>query len=186
MGKPTELETDRLSLRQWKRSDLEPFAHLNADPQVMAYFPAPLNRIESDAIADRCQKLIQQRGWGFWAVELRERQTFIGFVGLHVPSAALPFSPCVEIGWRLAASHWGKGYATEAANSALKFGFQQLGLQEVVSFTAIGNSRSRRVMERLGMSDTASNFEHPAVPQGHPLREHALYRLSKEDWLSAQ
>ncbi|MES9854105.1 MAG: GNAT family N-acetyltransferase [Candidatus Thiodiazotropha sp. L084R] len=186
MEKPAKLETERLTLRQWRMSDLEPFAQLNSDSQVMACFPAPLDRIESDALADRCRELIQQRGWGFWAVELRETRSFIGFVGLHIPSAELPFSPCVEIGWRIAVSYWGKGYATEAANSVLSFGFEQLGLQEIVSFTTIGNRRSRRVMERLGMRDTACDFDHPAVPLGHPLSKHSLYRLSKSDWLSAQ
>ena len=184
MAELIEIDTERLYLRQWREADLEPFAQLNADPQVMAYFPAPLERSESDAMAYRCRRLIEERGWGFWAVELRQTKTFIGFVGLHIPTVELPFSPCVEIGWRLAAAYWGKGYATEAAGSALQIGFERLKLSEVVSFTAMGNLRSRRVMVRLGMRDAASPFEHPAVPPGHALRTHCLYRLSREDWQS--
>lgn len=115
MPNPIEFETERLFMRQWRPSDRAPFAELNADPRVMEYFPAPLERDESNALADRCQALIEQRGWGFWAVELKASAEFIGFLGLHVPIAELPFSPCVEIGWRLAFQHWHKGLATEAA-----------------------------------------------------------------------
>jgi RimJ/RimL family protein N-acetyltransferase len=186
MANPFTLTTKRLNLRQWQERDLEPFSQLNADPQVMAYFPAPLDRAESDALAHRCKDLIQQRGWGFWAVELRHSKEFVGFLGLHIPRDDLPCSPCVEIGWRLAVTHWGKGYATEAASDVLRFGFERLGLSEVVSFTTIGNLRSRRVMERLGMRDTISTFEHPAIPAGDPLRTHCLYRLSKGEWQSHQ
>jgi RimJ/RimL family protein N-acetyltransferase len=171
MNRSAEILTRRLHLRQWRDSDLEPFAQLNADPLVMAYFPSPLQRDESDAIARRCRELIDQQGWGFWAVELQESESFIGFVGLHEPRPDLPFSPCVEIGWRLASHYWGKGYATEAARYALQFGFEKLALPEVVSFTVTGNLRSRHVMERLGMHDTETTFEHPALPK-YPRETH--------------
>ncbi|MCJ0763972.1 GNAT family N-acetyltransferase [Variovorax terrae] len=182
MAELIELETGRLYLRQWKASDREPFAALNADPKVMAFFPAPLERAASDAMAERCQALIAERGWGFWAVETKEARQFIGFVGLHTPMAELPFAPCVEIGWRLGFSSWGQGFATEAAGAALRAGFEVLRLPEIVSFTAVRNLRSRAVMARLGMLEAAGTFEHPAVPVGNPLREHVLYRLSREQW----
>ena len=177
-----EFDTQRLRLRQWCTADRDPFAALNADPRVMEYFPAPLARAESDAMADRCQSLIKERGWGFWAVETQTTREFIGFVGLHSPAAELPFSPCVEVGWRLAFAHWGKGFASEAARGALRVGFNSLGLAEIVSFTAVCNRRSRAVMEKLQMQEMADTFEHPAVPAGSPLREHCLYRLSRERW----
>ena len=178
MTHPIECETERLVLRQWTPADHEPFAALNADPRVMACFPSRLTRAESDAIADRCEALIRARGWGFWAAELKATREFIGFVGLHTPSAELPFAPCVEIGWRLAFSHWGQGLASEAARAALRVGFTALDLNEIVSFTAVGNARSRAVMERLNMRE-AGTFEHPQVPEGNPLRLHCLYRLSR-------
>lgn len=182
MVEQIEFETERLYLRQWKSSDRVPFAALNSDTRVMEFFPAPLTRCESDAMADRCQSLIEERGWGFWAAESKATQEFIGFVGLHIPSAELPFSPCVEIGWRLAFHYWGKGLATEAARGALRVGFESLGLPEVVSFTTIRNARSQAVMERLGMRKAAATFEHPSVPVDSPLRGHCLYRLSREQW----
>ncbi|MCU7904697.1 MAG: GNAT family N-acetyltransferase [Candidatus Thiodiazotropha sp. (ex Epidulcina cf. delphinae)] len=182
MPKLIEFNTDRLQLRQWCLADREPFSRLNADAKVMAYFSSPLDRAASDTLADRCRSLITERGWGFWAVETRDTHAFIGFVGLHIPSDVLPFSPCVEIGWRLAGDYWGRGLATEAAKGALQVGFEELDLPEIVSFTVFSNSRSRRVMERLGMRDTSTVFEHPAIAEGHPLRVHCLYRLSRENW----
>ena len=178
-----ELETERLRLRQWIESDRAPFARLNADPRVMEFYPNVLDRTASDAMSDRLQALIAERGWGLWAVAKADRQ-FIGFVGLHVPKADLPCSPCVEIGWRLAFPYWGKGYATEAARAALEVGFDRLNLPEIVSFTATTNRRSRAVMERLGMNRDPETFEHPSLLVGHPLREHYLYRLSMEKWRS--
>lgn len=175
-------ETPRLRLRQWREADRAPFAALNADAEVMACFPAPLIRAASDALLDRCRELIDARGWGLWAVERKSVGDFIGFVGLHVPSADLPCSPCVEIGWRLARHAWGQGYATEAARAALDIAFVRLGLDEIVSFTAIGNTRSRAVMEQLGMAQDPCTFEHPGVAPGHPLREHCLYRLRRAGW----
>lgn len=177
-----ELTTHRLRLRQWQPSDFELFAALNADSTVMEYFPAPLSRPDSDAMALRCQALIAERGWGLWAVETLASQQFIGYVGLHIPSADLPCSPCVEIGWRLARIHWGQGYATEAAKASLKVGFEQLELPEIVSFTSLHNRRSQAVMERIGMVRTADTFEHPKLPPGHWLREHCLYRMTHDQY----
>jgi RimJ/RimL family protein N-acetyltransferase len=147
-------------------------------------FPAPLSRYESDAMADRLQELIEQRGWGFWALESLGEERFIGFAGLHVPTYEVPASPCVEIGWRLAAAHWGKGYATEAALASLQIGFERLGLLEIVSFTAVQNQRSRAVMERIGMRDGGERFAHPRISENHPLSAHALYRLTREQWVA--
>lgn len=155
---------------------------MNADPQVMAHFPAPLSRTESDALAMRCQNLIKTLGWGFWATEITATGEFIGFVGLNQPVAGLPFSPCTEIGWRLARPFWQQGYASEAARAALAFAFNDLALDEVVSFTSLGNQRSQAVMARLGMQRAPKHFQHPALPPAHPLREHCLYRLAKNDW----
>jgi RimJ/RimL family protein N-acetyltransferase len=167
-----ELQTRRLTLRQWQASDLEPFARMNADARVMEFLPALLSRSESDAMAERIRSLIAERGWGFWAAELQRSREFIGFVGLHIPSAELPFSPCVEIGWRLAFPFWGHGYATEAARESLRFAFAELNLPEIVSFTAIRNRRSQAVMRRLNMRPEPGTFQHPDVPAGHGLREH--------------
>ena len=182
MAEPIKLDTERLRLRQWRAADREPFAALNADSHVMEFYPAPLDRAASDAMADDCQSLIEERGWGFWALETKVGREFIGFVGLHTPAPELPFSPCVEVGWRLAFQHWGKGFATEAARNALRVGFELLGLPEIVSFTPVQNSRSRAVMERLGMREAPETFEHPNVPVGSPLRQHCLYRLSNAQW----
>ena len=184
MAKLIKIDTERLRLRQWCAADREPFAALNADPEVMEFYPAPLGRAESDAMANRCQSLIAERGWGFWAVETKDTQEFIGFVGLHTPAHVLPFSPCVEVGWRLAAKHWGKGFATEAARGALCVGFERLELPEIVSFTSVGNIRSRAVMERLGMRQAEETFEHPAIPVDSVLRQHCLYRISRDQWLT--
>ncbi len=184
MSAPIEFETHRLLLRQWRAEDREPFAALNADPVVMEHFPAALTRAESDAIANRCECLIAERGWGAWATEIKATGEFIGFVGLHIPPDDLPMSPCVEILWRLAHAHWGRGFATEAARGALHVGFEVLELPEIVAFTVPSNARSRAVMERLGMQMDATTFEHPGVPEGHALRTHCNYRLSRDRWLT--
>jgi RimJ/RimL family protein N-acetyltransferase len=178
-----ELETDQLLLRQWKPTDRELFTKLNADPKVMEFFPNVLSREESDAMADRLQTLIEQQGWDLWAVEIKNTHQFIGYVGLHVPTYELPFNPCVEVGWRLAYEHWGQGYAPEAALVAIKFGFESLNLVEVVSFTALHNLRSQRVMEKIGMQRSPETFQHPNVPTESTLRKHCLYRLSRNNWL---
>jgi RimJ/RimL family protein N-acetyltransferase len=178
MTQPIQLETDRLLLRQWREPDLEPFARLNADPVVMEHFPAPQSRAESDAAARRFQTTIERDGYGLWALEVRGGDDFIGFVGLAVPRWDLPFMPCTEIGWRLARSAWGNGYATEAALAVLDCAFGTIGLDQVVSFTATTNLRSQRVMERIGMHrDPGEDFDHPALPEGHRLRRHVLYRI---------
>lgn len=172
-----EPETERLWLRQWRESDREPFARMNADPAVMEFFPALLSRAESDAGIDRQIAHIEQHGWGFWAVETRADKQFIGFVGIKNVAEDMPFAPAVEIGWRLAKSVWGRGYATEAARACLQVGFEQLELREIVSFTVPGNFRSRAVMEKLGMQQ-GENFLHPSLPPAHPMQEHVLYRLA--------
>jgi RimJ/RimL family protein N-acetyltransferase len=182
MTRLIEFETERLCLRQWKSSDRDPFAALSADPQVMEFFPTPLDRVASDAMVDRCQSEINERGWGLWAAEVKETSQFIGFVGLNIPAYELPFSPCVEIGWRLAVPFWEKGLATEAARGALQVGFEQLELTEIVSFTTIKNVRSRAVMQRLGMQETATIFQHPLVPIDSNLGKHCLYVLSRDRW----
>lgn len=177
------LETPRLRLRPWRRADRPAFAALNADPLVMAHFPGTLERQASDALAERIEGHFAERGFGLWAVEVRGGARFAGFVGLSVPRFESHFTPCVEVGWRLAAEHWGKGYATEAAEAALAHGFGPLGLAEIVSFTVPANRRSLAVMERLGMSRRPEDdFEHPSLPAGHPLSRHLLYRLTREAW----
>jgi len=175
------LETKRLLLRQWCAADLPSFAQLNADPEVMRFFPALLRRTESDQMAQRCANLIAERGWGFWAAEERASGAFIGFIGLHIPTAALPFQPCVEVGWRLARPWWGQGLATEGAVAALDFAFSRLALCEVVAFTAVANQRSEAVMQRLGMRRDLATFAHPALPEGHWLHEHCLYRIQSQE-----
>lgn len=177
-----EFDTPRLRLRQWRESDRGPFAALNADPAVMEFFPSPLSRAASDASIDAWQAQFAAQGFSNWAVELKASGQFIGFVGLSVPRRVLPFSPCVEIGWRLARAHWGRGYACEGARGALRIGFERLALAAIVSFTALGNLRSRAVMERIGMSNAGQDFEHPGVPEGHALRLHCLYRITRAQW----
>ena len=184
MPGPIEFSTERLRLRQWNSSDVEPFAALNADPRVMEFFPSVLTPEASAAMVEYLKAQIEERGWGLWVAQLLESGHFIGFVGLHLPAVALPFGHCVEVGWRLAFSHWGKGLASEAARGALRVGFEQLKLPEIVSYTAVGNLRSRAVMARLSMHNAEKNFEHPNVPEGSPVREHCLYRLSQAQWRS--
>ena len=174
-----ELRTERLLLRQWRDEDLAPFAALNADAEVMEHFPAPLTRAESDAFAASCRNRIAERGWGLWAVEVVGDGGFVGFVGLNEPRFDAHFTPAVEIGWRLARHAWGHGYAIEAARAVLAYSFDELALDEVVSFTSTTNVRSQRVMERLGMThDPADDFDHPRVDDTR-LRRHVLYRLSR-------
>ena len=177
---PGARRTERLVLRQWREDDREPFAAMNADPEVMRHFPAVLDREASDEVLDRLRAAVEERGWGLWAVERVGTGQLLGFTGLSVPRHPLPFMPCVEVGWRLARPAWGHGYATEAAREALRVGFDELGLDEVVSFAAVANTRSRAVMERLGMTrDPADDFDHPALPAGHPLGRHVLYRVRR-------
>ncbi len=170
--------TERLLLRGWRDGDRAAWAAMNADPEVMRYFHDTLTREQSDAMLDRMDAALAEQGWGLWALERQDTAEMIGFTGLAVPTHDLPFNPCVEVGWRLARSAWGRGFATEAAREALRVGFDEVGLAEVVSMTSVPNTPSRAVMHRLGMTrDPADDFEHPAVPPGHPLRPHVLYRL---------
>jgi len=175
-----ELRTPRLHLRRWRDTDRAPFAALNADPRVMEHFPSALSREESDRVAARIDAGIATRGFGLWAVEVPGVTAFAGFVGLSVPGFEAPFTPCVEIGWRLAVEHWGHGYATEGARATLAFAWETLKLDGVVAFTAVDNIRSRRVMARLGMRrDPAEDFDLPEIPADHPLRRHVLYRIAR-------
>ncbi|MEP7021014.1 MAG: GNAT family N-acetyltransferase [Pseudonocardiales bacterium] len=177
-GAVPTLRTQRLVLRDWTDADLEPFAELNADPEVMRYFRAPLERAESDAMAERIRARLGENGWGLWAVEVVGGAAFIGFVGLAMQSFQAHFTPAVEVGWRLGRASWGHGYAVEAARAALEVGFGA-GLDEIVSMTSVTNHKSRRVMQKLGLTrDPADDFEHPALPEGHPLRPHVLYRIA--------
>jgi RimJ/RimL family protein N-acetyltransferase len=174
------IRTTRLLLREWREEDREPWAAMNADPAVMAYFPSTLDRAESDAAFDRLSAGVSERGWGLWAAE--HEGAFIGFTGLSPVPDDLPFAPAIEIGWRLTRSAWGHGFATEAARAALEFAFVQLEASAVVSFTATGNLRSRAVMERLGMHrDDAGDFDHPRVPVGSAVRRHVLYRVARSE-----
>lgn len=180
-----ELRTSRLVLRAWRDDDLAPYAALNDDPRVMEHMPQRLSRAESDAQAERIRAHFDAHGFGMWAVEIPGVAPFVGFVGLMVPAFDAHFTPCVEVGWRLAHDAWGKGYATEGARAALDFGFRALGLDEIVSFTILANRRSWHVMEKLGMRRTPDDdFDHPRLPEGHPLRRHVLYRLRREDALA--
>lgn len=180
----TSLQTSRLLLRPWRPVDREPFAALNGDPEVMQYFPSQLDRSASDELADRISTRVDEQGWGLWAVEVVGTGRFAGFTGLNpVPEQiadAVPGRPCMEVGWRLARWAWGHGYATEAAKAAVGFGFEELDLPEIVSFTAAGNARSRAVMRRLGMTHAPADvFDHPALAANSPLRPHVLYRLAR-------
>jgi RimJ/RimL family protein N-acetyltransferase len=171
-----ELRTDRLLLRRWRSTDRAPFAELNADAEVMRYFPAPLGRAESDALAGRADALFDSHGYGLWALERLGTGEFLGFTGLAPMPAGVPGAGGVEVGWRLARSAWGQGLATEAATAAVRFGFDSLGLAELNSITAVVNIRSQRVMERLGMHP-AGTFDHPALAPGSDLRRHVRYLL---------
>jgi RimJ/RimL family protein N-acetyltransferase len=176
----SEFCTSRLLLRHWREEDREPWAAMVADPEVMEHFPSLLSRAEADAFVDGIGGLLEQRGWGLWAVEELASGRFLGFTGLNVPGFEAHFTPATEIGWRLRRDAWGKGYATEAARGALTVAFDDLGLDEVVSFTASTNERSMGVMRRVGMtSDPAESFEHPSIEEGSPLRTHVLYRLRR-------
>jgi ribosomal-protein-alanine N-acetyltransferase len=179
------IETERLILRPWRESDFAPFAALNADPEVMEFFPDTLSRADSDALALRMKERIETQGLGFFAVEVKGGPGFIGMVGPSVPyyGAELPCGPCTEVGWRLSREAWGKGYASEAAAASLDFAFDILGRDEVVSFTAVQNQRSQAVMRRIGMTrDASGDFDHPLLPEGHRLLRHVLYRISRKTW----
>jgi len=177
------LTTPRLTLRQWRSADLEPFAALNADRRVMEFMPARLTRAQSEAFIAGATAALEERGWGLWALEEREGGDFLGYLGLNVPSFEAHFTPCVEVAWRLGAPYWGRGFATEAAGECLRFAFETLLLAEVVSFTVPQNARSRAVMERLGMThDSRDDFDHPRLQREDPLCRHVLYRLTSSAW----
>ncbi|RZU76711.1 ribosomal-protein-alanine N-acetyltransferase [Micromonospora kangleipakensis] len=179
MGHGHELRTERLRLRRWREADRAAFAQMNADPEVMEHFPAPLTRRDSDLLVDRIEAGFEQHGFGLWAIEVVTTGQFVGLTGLSVPGFEAHFIPAVEVGWRLARPAWGQGYATEAARAAIDYGFTRAALPMIVSFTAAINARSRAVMERLGMArDPADDFDHPDLPPGHRLRRHVLYRIS--------
>ena len=175
------IETERLLLRRWLDSDFEPFAVMNADSRVMEYFPNTLSINESEALAKRIIQHFDEHDFGLWAVEIKDVNDFAGFIGLSTPQFEAHFTPCVEIGWRLDANHWGCGYATEGALAALEFAFQIAKLNEIVAITTVKNQRSRRVMERAGMTHSPSDdFDHPMLPGGHALSRHVLYRMANE------
>jgi RimJ/RimL family protein N-acetyltransferase len=177
------LRTERLILRQWRDADLEPLAAMSADPEVMALLPGPIDRARAEAAVARWSEHIAEHGFGFWALEAPGLADFIGIAGLAPIRYQAHFTPAVEIGWRLARPHWGRGYATEAARAALEFGFGRLDLAEITANTTPMNHRSRAVMARLGMRrNVRDDFDHPLVPEGNRLRRHVLYRLSREAW----
>lgn len=172
------LETDRLLLRDWRGDDLEPFAAMNADEKVMKFYPATINREESDTLAMRLQQDMDAIGFGLYAVEVKSAGNFIGYVGISEVRFPADFAPALEIGWRLAAESWGHGYATEAAKACMAHAFSEFGFPDLVSFTTRRNTKSIAVMERIGMvRNPADDFEHPRLPTGHPLRPHVLYRI---------
>lgn len=172
-----QLETSRLILRPWKESDLKPFYALNSNPEVMRYFPGCLTREQSDALAHKLKNIIETQAWGLWAVELKQGGDFIGFTGLNAQPSQFSFSPCTEIAWRLQQKYWGQGFATEAATACLNFAFDSLKLNQVVAFTAVQNTRSQALMQRLGMQ-FKDYFNHPALDHTSPLQRHVLYQIN--------
>ena len=174
------LETERLILRTWRPEDREPFARMNADPDVMEYFLKRLTSAESDAFVDRIERGLSERGYGLWAAELKESGRFMGFIGFNYTDFPADFTPCIEIGWRLAAEFWGKGYATEGAAACLDLGFGKLGFTEVYSFTSKSNARSESVMKKIGMRKVRE-FKHPKIEEAHPLCGHVLYRIAADE-----
>jgi RimJ/RimL family protein N-acetyltransferase len=177
------VETERLILRHWQPSDRPIFALMNADPRVMEHFPALLTAEESDQMADRIDTHFQQHGFSMCAAELRETREFIGFIGLAKPRFDAPFTPCVEIGWRLACEYWGRGLVTEGARAMVRYAFENLALRQIVSLTVPANIRLQRVMTKLGMKrDPADDFDHPSLPDGHRLKRHVLFRLDRSEW----
>lgn len=179
---PIEFNTPRLALVRWHDRHRAPFAEMNGDPEVMRYFPALLTTEQTNSVVDTWRAQFAEEGWSNWAVELHGTGEFVGFIGLSVPRRQLPCSPCTEIGWRLKRSAWGHGYATEGAKECLRVGFERLGLEEIVSFTTLTNLASIAVMQRIGMTNTNQDFEHPAVPAGNSLRPHCVYKITRAQW----
>ncbi|MEO0422722.1 MAG: GNAT family N-acetyltransferase [Pseudomonadota bacterium] len=182
---PIVLRTPRLLMRQWREEDLAVLIAMGESPKVMAHYPSTLTPVQCEAMWQRLYEGIAERGWGLWATERLDTGELIGFVGITPPRHRTPYDPCIEIGWRLLESHWRQGFATEAAQAALRFGFEELALGEILAWTSLGNQRSQAVMERLGMIRDETTFEHPALPPGSHLREHCVYRLSVARWREA-
>jgi RimJ/RimL family protein N-acetyltransferase len=182
MKQPIEFDTLRLAFRVRRDEHREPFAALNADPEVMRHFPAPLTRAESDAVIDRALGQFAEQGFSCWAVERRDTGDLLGCIGIWWPRWTLPIPDTVEVGWWLARSAWGQGYATEGARASLRVGFEQLGLLEIIACTSLRNQPSLAVMRRLGMRDTGRDFDHPGMPEGHPVQRHALYRITSAEF----
>jgi ribosomal-protein-alanine N-acetyltransferase len=182
MTKQYEFESDRLGFRLWKDEDYEPFAKMNANPVVMKYFPRTLTKEQSDQFIGRIMNHFKEHGYGLWAVEIKDTGEFIGYLGFYTATFEAEFTPCVEIGWRLDNKFWNKGYATEGAKRCLDYGFKSLGFQEVFSFTSLLNKPSVNVMKKIGLKEHRT-FLHPALCEGHPLREHVLYKIDKETYL---
>jgi len=171
------IETPRLILRQWEEADKEPYIQLNLDKEVMEFFPGVATSEETLAQIDRFSKRVADTGYGFFAVERKDNNEFIGFTGLSVPGFESDFTPCIEIGWRLSKANWNQGFATEAAKACLKYGFDTLKFDDIYSFTSIHNTRSEHVMKKIGMIKQGL-FEHPLIEEGHFLKRHVLYRIS--------
>jgi RimJ/RimL family protein N-acetyltransferase len=178
------VQTARLLMRRWRDSDREPYAAMNADPMVMRYFPATMDRAASDASVDRMEVLFDQQGFGLWALELAGTGEFIGFTGLNPMPAGVPGAGGMEVGWRLAERAWHQGYATEAALAAMDVAFNGAGLAELWSMTAVLNTPSQAVMRRIGMTQH-SNFEHPRIEPGHPIRPHVVFHRPRPDVAAA-
>lgn len=179
---PPVITTQRLHLRNWLSTDADPFYAINQDPLVYEYLKGPMTMDEVRDFIDRMQQQFTLGGYTLWAVEEKSSGAMMGFVGLNHTDWPAHFTPAVEIGWRLGSQYWGKGYATEAAKAVLSYAFEALSLTELVSLTAVANQRSRRVMEKIGMThDPADDFNHPKLPADHPLLRHVLYRLHRDD-----
>ena len=177
-------ESERLLFRHWRVSDRDAFYELNSHPDVMRFFPSILSREESEAYIDAIIDRLEKNGFGFWAVALKDTNEFIGFIGLNSPNIGLKIEPCIEIGWRLKKEFWGRGFATEGAKRVLRYAFDECQFEKVYSFTTIRNRNSENVMTKIGMKNTNKNFFHPKIPKEHPLCEHVLYVLTREDWSS--
>lgn len=173
------ISTDRLLLREWGNEDIEPFIALNRDKDVMEFFPSIYSPEQSTQMVGRIRDCYQQNGYCFYACELKQTAEFMGFIGFAKPGFESFFTPCVEIGWRLAKRFWGKGFATEGAAACLEYGFNHLGFIEIYSFTAVLNKKSERIMQKTGMVK-AGEFEHPSLSDGHPLKTHVLYKKAPE------
>lgn len=181
------VKTDRLILRPWRPEDLPAIAAINGDPLAMRHMPGTMTREESDAFIERQHERQSNDGFCMWAIEAPGVAPLVGVLGLARTNFEAHFTPCVEVGWRLAPAFWGKGYATEGARAALEFGFEHMSLDEIVSITVLANEPSWRVMQRIGMTrDLAGDFDHPRLPEDHHLRRHILYRLKRSDWARRQ